>query len=225
MRKLVIAVGSVFGRLTVTGVGVTRRTKTGGSDFTSECDCLCGKKNKVVSNKMLRAGVKSCGCLRDETTAERNRLNVAHGKSRTAEYESWHAMKGRCGNVNNRKYKDYGGRGIEVCQRWRDSFEAFLSDMGLRPTTEHSLDRFPDKDGNYEPGNCRWATIEEQNRNRRNNHMVELNGQSKTMSEWCQEKGVAKSTILNRVKSGMSPQEAFTRPVRRKGKSTCASSF
>jgi hypothetical protein len=107
-------------------------------------------------------------------------MTITHGMTRGGrgsrrphlpEYNSWHGATQRCSNRNNPKYKDYGGRGIKVCERWlgRDGFKNFLTDMGYKPSPQHSLDRFPNKNGNYEPGNCRWATPLQQGNNKRNN--------------------------------------------------------
>jgi hypothetical protein len=134
-----------------------------------ECRCDCGG-TKVTTSRYLRTGVTtSCGCFAREVTAIRNHRQQRHGEAAnlTPEYMAWASMKTRCYNANSAKYRLYGGRGIQVCERWRESFEAFLADMGRRPSAEHSLDRYPDGDGNYEPGNVRWATDSEQNSNRR----------------------------------------------------------
>lgn len=126
------------------------------------CKCTCGQKT-VANGDALRKGTsQSCGCLRDEMSGARRRT---HGAANTLEYHTWVGMKDRCYNPNNRKYDRYGGRGITVCDWWLDDFENFLTDMGFRPGPGYSIDR-KNNDGNYEPGNCRWATPIEQARNR-----------------------------------------------------------
>jgi hypothetical protein len=129
------------------------------------CKCDCGKE-VVVSSSHLRNGMtRSCGCLRRDRAAK---LNLSHGEAAdlTTEYRAWGSMLSRCTNPSHRGFKNYGGRGIKVCRNWLESYAAFLADMGRRPTSKHSLDRI-NNDGDYEPGNCRWATAKEQQNNRR----------------------------------------------------------
>lgn len=127
----------------------------------------------MVAGDQLRSGkTKSCGCRIAEKNAELRgtHLNARKGQ-RTTEYQIWESIKKRCLNPRNRAYARYGGRGISICDRWRDDFQAFLSDVGARPSLEHSIDRI-DNDGHYEPGNVRWATKSEQARNRRDEHIL-----------------------------------------------------
>jgi hypothetical protein len=128
------------------------------------CGCECGGEKIVRAGHLLQDKIRSCGCL---TRASRSAPNKTHGMSLTPEYQSWKSMKDRCLNKRNRAFKHYGGRGITVCDRWIKSFEDFYSDMGPRPSPRHSLDRYPDNNGNYEPGNCRWATSAQQRANQR----------------------------------------------------------
>lgn len=127
------------------------------------CLCECGRLKTVTRESFLRGFVRSCGCLRPQ--GKRHRVNP-----RTPEYQSWQAMKSRCLLKTNGHYPLYGAMGISVSDRWKDSFANFLADMGPRPTGT-TLDRWPNPHGNYEPGNCRWATPNEQAKNRRfHNH-------------------------------------------------------
>lgn len=125
-------------------------------------------------------------------------------KSDTPEYRAWSAMKQRCTNKNDPKYSSYGGRGIKVCDRWLGSFDAFLEDMGQRPTSKHSLDRYPDNNGGYEPSNCRWATIGQQLRNtRRNVVVVSMSGKPLSLTDAASSAGVSLSTLRGRRASGL----------------------
>lgn len=153
-------VGERFGRLTVTAYSETKNQKR----FWI-CSCDCGT-TKSVSTDQLRVGkYMSCGCL-----AAEHRDQTTHGGSKTSEYNIWKGMKKRCENPRDHAYARYGGRGITVCERWQ-KFENFLEDMGQRPAGT-SIDRFPDVDGSYQPSNCRWATQDEQQRNRRSTKLT-----------------------------------------------------
>lgn len=129
----------------------------------------------------------------------------------TPEFASWSHFRRRCNDPKNRAYKYYGGRGIKVCERWQNSFQNFLQDMGPKPSPKHSLDRI-NNDGDYEPTNCRWTTWDVQMLNRRSCRM--LNG--KTMSALARELGVGRSTIGNRLKAGMTLEEAISKPIKKR---------
>lgn len=136
--------------------------------------CVCGGERVALLGDVKRGRTRSCGCLKAETSVG---VPPRHGHSAgykvSAEYRAWTAMRTRCRNPRSASYHNYGGRGIKVCERW-DLFDNFLADMGLKPSPQHSLDRFPNNDGNYEPGNCRWATNYEQQNNKR--PMVKVKG-------------------------------------------------
>lgn len=140
-----------------------------------------------------------------------------HGESgkgrKTPEYLCWWSMKGRCFNPKNASFHRYGGRGITVCERWASSYLAFLEDMGRRPSPEHSIDRI-DNDGNYEPGNCRWATKSEQGGNTSTNRILAMGGQKHLLCEWGKITGINEATIASRIDDyGWSVEKALTVPA------------
>ncbi|WP_347271641.1 hypothetical protein [Rhizorhabdus histidinilytica] len=177
---------SRFGSWEVLGEGkpYQRKTEQGrrhGRQRTALCRCDCGTERHVPI-QILKAGKSHhCGCRNGEKNAE---LHGTHLMSATPEHRSWAHMKERCFNENCADYPDYGGRGITVCDRWRDSFEAFFADMGPRPSIKHSIDRI-DVNRNYDPGNCRWATNLEQAQNKRDTRWVLFRGQRMSMREAC----------------------------------------
>lgn len=157
--------GKRFGRLIALRSLVIKKKK---SILHWECICDCGGSAIVSTDNLRRGNTTSCGCYKKEKTSERL---LKHGDNRsnnkkTPEYRAWYSMKTRCYNSNIKRYADYGGRGIRVCERWLSSYENFLEDMGRKPSSQHSLDRI-DNNLNYEPSNCRWATHSEQNNNKR----------------------------------------------------------
>jgi hypothetical protein len=171
----------------------------------------------VVRSSSVRSGrIRSCGCLRQETTQQRSLKHgmASRGKERSPEYRAWCAMLQRCYNPNNRAYARYGGRGVQVCDDWILSFDAFLSDMGCRPSSAHSIERL-DNDGGYDKDNCVWATREEQQRNNRRNVILEFNGKQQTAVEWANECGIPASTLYSRIRLGWSAERALTKGSRR----------
>jgi hypothetical protein len=132
----------------------------------------------------------------------------------TPEYAAWTGMIARCFNKNNKSYPRYGGRGISMCDRWREDFVAFLTDMGVRPSG-CSIERI-NNDGNYEPGNCRWATKREQANNRRSSRFIEFEARRKTLAEWARETGINVPTLHARLAGGWALKDALTTPIRHK---------
>lgn len=144
------------------------------------------------------------------------RVTRSHGLSYTPEYRAWQQMRLRCTDPTHKAWPRYGGRGIKVCARWLNSPDAFLADMGPKPSPAHEIDRYPDNDGDYEPDNCRWATRSENDRNRRNNRLIECNGEVLTLIAWAERTGVRSNTIKERMDRGWSSERAIFEPARRK---------
>lgn len=209
-----------FGRLTVLGEAPRIVSPSGFAAVAAYVRCDCGVEKIVRGRGLVTGDTNSCGCLQRELTAEklveRSRTHGHSGKGRTSEYVIWTTMKQRCHNPNAGGYEDYGARGISVCNRWRDSFENFLADMGPRPSRRHSLDR-EDNDGDYEPGNCVWAEPIRQASNKRNNRLLTIDGEEATMSEWSRRSGVPLSSVHKRLKAGWSPRDAVLTPTRAYG--------
>lgn len=187
MSKLYLLKGKPVSRLKP-GVRIGRLmiTKFSHRDEKRKCDafeCLCDcGKTLIVRARQIYRGMKSCGCLHKENIAAFNRSTKRkHNLSHTPEYRAWRSMRVRCSSPNCPSFRHYGGRGITVCDRWMNSFESFIKDMGLRPDGK-SLDRI-DNNGNYEPGNCRWATLETQANNKRPKLRIEEFSDSDLLAE------------------------------------------
>ena len=187
--------GMVFNRFTVICKDDNSKSKTKNIKYICKCDC--GNIKSVFGFSLKNGDTKSCGCFSLDKKTK-------HGFYYTKEYGVWRNMIYRCNNINCKKYKLYGGRGIKVCDRWAISFENFINDIGFRPSNKHSLDRFPNKDGNYEPSNCRWADIYEQNSNTNRNIYYELNGEKKILSQYAKDWGVNYSAVHNHINNGES---------------------
>lgn len=199
--------GQTFGMLTVLGYAGSQRSKANTLQLWW-CLCTCGKTIKTVGARMLVGNTVSCGC-------KKKRLRHGHaGKANlTPEYRAWIAMRRRCYNTKTKDYPFYGGRGITVCDRWRDSFDNFLADVGSRPSDSHTLDRI-DSDGPYEPSNCRWDTRLTQSRNRRNNVHITYQGETLCVGEWAKRVGLSTGTLFGRLKNGWTVEQALTIPLR-----------
>jgi len=203
-------IGKRFGRGVVTKE--VERRKIGGIErraFKLFCDC--GNEYTSLLSYLRSEEQKSCGCLQRVS-------KFIHGKTNSPEHRAWRAMTGRYCNPNRLGYENYGGRGIKVCERWRDSFVAFYEDVGKKPSPKHTLDRI-DNDGDYEPGNCRWATRKEQGRNRRTCVSLEYNGRKLTIAEWAEETGLTYNTLQSRLGRLKWPIcKALTTPLHKRAK-------
>jgi hypothetical protein len=164
--RAVQMIGSRFGRLTVIASAPEHRSQSGRTRKHWLCECDCGARTVRLGEHLRSGRSTSCGCLRRELMASVGLANRKHGATKTVEFRIWQGLIQRCTNPHAPAWKNYGGRGIRVCETWLNSFESFLADVGLRPHPSLTLDR-KDNDGNYEPGNVRWATRLEQTRNRR----------------------------------------------------------
>lgn len=203
MRVRVDLSGMRFGKLMVVGQIVVD-----GVGHRWLCQCDCGNKTRVHGYNLRAGNQISCGCARKkrDTAYERNRPRKGDTKL------SWESMLTRCINTKSAAYADYGGRGITFDPRWL-VYENFLEDMGERPKGT-TLDRYPDNNGNYEKSNCRWASAEQQARNRRNTRILEMGGVTKPLVEWCAEYKMPIGTVARRIeKSKMTLLEALTKPL------------
>lgn len=211
--KYQIDIGTIVGRLTV--LEYAGPSKKG--EKTWKCRCVCGNSKIVIHSTLGKGLVRSCGCLRvDNTRQMRTRhgeTGVRNGKNwKSVEYERWCSMKQRCYGSYADSYKTHGARGIKVCDKWLNSFESFLADVGRQPYPEATLERV-DNDGNYEPGNVIWASKQVQARNRRTNRLLTIKGQTKTLAEWAEITGIQYATLQRRADAKWS-EERLLSPVR-----------
>lgn len=212
-KRFINLCGRKFGRLQVLefiGRRIGRR-RNGSShrSFYWKCLCECGTYRNAMGGNLVKGHIVSCGCFQKELLSANRRT---HGLTKTPEYKSWGSMIERCTDPNNSCWGRYGGRGISICPEWRKSFEAFLADMGPRPTKTHSLDRI-DNDGNYEPCNCRWSTMATQSRNKRNNRLLAFKGETLCVADWANRTGLNPCTIYARLDAGWTAERASTAPV------------
>lgn len=196
--------GMTFGRLYV--IGYEGKNWKGQSIW--KCRCSCGVVG-LYEGRHLGKKCFSCGCFQKEGLKKRVKI---HGLYLLPEYRTWIGIKVRCYNPKNAFYKNYGGRGIRVCERWLSSVENFVQDMGKRPSSKHSIERL-DVNGNYEPSNCIWATQDKQSNNRRSSVFVEFKGEKLTISQWSNKLNIKRGTIVGRLLSGWSIERALTTPV------------
>ncbi len=170
--------------------------------------CQCGKEFRESIGHVKVKNKTSCGCGVVRHFKKRKYPNLGLS-GEMSEYSIWSQMKDRCLNHKNERYEDYGGRGISVFEPWINSFDNFYAYVGPRPSINHSLDRYPNVNGNYEPGNLRWATQKEQMRNTRDNHILEYNGISACIAEWAERTSLKPGVIWLRINRGLSVEDAL----------------
>lgn len=191
------------------GLGVVLEMTRIGRNIACVLLCDCGAKFTADLGALKNGSIKSCGCLR---RARGRAMLSTHGHTGTPEHKTWIEMKYRCQTPTAPYYDRYGGRGIQVCEGWSKSFEVFLAAVGPRPSPDHSLDRI-NNDGNYEPGNVRWATSFQQQNNRSTTPMLTIRGETLSASEWAIRVGVPRYLIANRLRRGWDHDRCVFEPV------------
>ena len=195
-RPIIDMQGKRFGRLLVLEYAGKNRWK---------CLCDCGNVVYPIGSNLRSGDIRSCGCLRKEVSMARSKT---HGKSGTRIHQIWKAMRARCRNKNNIEYKNYGARGIDLCKEW-DNFENFYSwAQGNGYRDDLTIDRI-DVNKGYSPDNCKWSTLKEQANNKRNSNRLTYHGETKTIAQWSEEKGMCPSTLAHRVKVGFPEDMLF----------------
>lgn len=201
-----IPIGTKFGRWTIIG------PLTSGRLVKLPCRCDCGTERNVERGHLLNGSSSGCECKRKKSFTNSAHRDTVGGKI-PPEYSTWLNMKARCQNPKNDHFLEYGGRGISVCNAWSSDFSAFLMYIGRRPSANHSLDRYPDMNGNYEPGNVRWATASEQQRNKRNNRLITAGGRTECITKWAELLGSQPQTIRQRIRLWGDEQRAVLQPI------------
>lgn len=197
--------GKVFGKLTVLKRGPL--VPRGIQRCTSwSCCCACGTEKLLLTWQLTgKRAYTSCGC---GARASQKTHGLSKLPEYKKEYKTWVSMRSRCLSKTDKDYAKYGGRGISICERWLKSFENFYADMGPKPSPSHSIDRI-EVDGNYEPGNCRWATYTTQNRNQRRSTKIQYKGEIMPLLEVCEATGITEGSLRARLKKGESVEEAI----------------
>lgn len=195
MGAFIDLTGQKFGKLIV--IERAENTKDGRACWL--CKCKCGEFVTAIGKDLRRGHTKSCGCLQREKAIQTGKMRKTHGKTKTKLFDVWHSMKQRCYYCKSSEYHNYGGRGITVCDEWLHDFQAFYEwAMANGYADNLTIDRI-DVDGNYEPSNCRWVTMKEQQNNKRNNHLLTYKGETHTLSEWARIKHINKNTLRGRI--------------------------
>jgi hypothetical protein len=206
-KKVIDLAGLKVGRLTAIEFSHIKRTPSGAGQYFWKCICDCGKEVFVDGCCLRRKSTTSCGCYIRELTTKHGGQKI--GSPTLGEYAVWCSIKSRCLNPKNKSFKYYGGRGIEICDEWKNSFSSFLSHVGCRPTKIHTIDRINNSLG-YQPGNVRWATRSEQNENTRQTRLISHNETTQSLGKWSKKIGLTRSCIRRRLdKLGMTVSDAL----------------
>lgn len=195
-----------FGNWTLVALVTTRNGRAW------ECRCSCGNTRFIDTWHLTHVRSRACSKCYLTRSGESPQCRPVR---KDPAYNAWRSMWRRCTKKTCREYKCYGAKGVAVCESWR-SFSAFLRDIGPRPSPDHSIDRYPNQTGNYEPGNVRWATAKEQQQNRTNNVLLSLNGETLCLSEWARRNGITRSSLRGRLASGWTLERALAVPLRKK---------
>ena len=193
--------GSRFGKWVVISRAPNRASKR----TVWNCRCDCGTEKEVATCHLVSGASTNCGCTRPARTRA---MRVIHGATKTDVYEIWCGMKARCSNPKHKAFHNYGKNGISVCEKWESSFDAFIEDMGPRPSSSHSVERI-DGQKNYSPDNCKWATPKEQSNNTRRNHIVRIDGENMTLMQAVEKFGGKYHTVKWRIYQGQTIEEAL----------------
>lgn len=205
MRKVIDLTGKKYGRLTV----IKHIGKDKYNNAIWKCKCSCGNIITIRGATLRNGKAQSCGCLRKEMTKQLAKNNIIHNMSNTRLYRVWQGMKSRCYYKQNNRYKDYGGRGIKVCNEWIHDFTAFYEwaiNNGYQDNL--TIDRI-DVDGNYELSNCRWITSRDQQRNKRTSNLYTINGETRCLSEWCEKLNLNYNTVSTRIHRNYTIEKAL----------------
>ena len=213
MGNFIDLTGNTFDRLVV-----IERAENAGNEVQWLCRCSCGTIVTIRRGDLTKGKVKSCGCLKKETSRNNGKGCITHGMTRTRLYREWSGMKARCCSPENVNFKNYGARGITVCEEWMQSFEKFREWAvaagydDTAPRGQYTLER-KDNDGPYSPENCRWATMKDQSMNKRDTIRLTYNGETLTSLEWAQRTGLSAEMIRRRIRRGWSTDRALTEPI------------
>lgn len=205
-------IGRTFGKLTVISKDEDYIRPSGKREHRYLCRCECGREVTVIRSNLIR-NTRSCGCSKGKYISD---SKITHGMSNSRLYQIWRNMKNRCYNPNVDRYDRYGGRGITICDEWKDNFQAFYEwSMNNGYSDGLSIDRI-NVNGDYAPDNCHWITMPEQADNKCNSRLFEFNGSAHTVSEWAKITGISRDVIWNRIKRGWNIDRVLSQPVRKR---------